>query len=86
MACGKPVIGCRGQGIDGVVEHGRNGLLVPADGLDELVQELATLFRSPDLCRQIGNAGRETVMQEFTLAHQAQQLISVYRQAISKTE
>jgi glycosyltransferase involved in cell wall biosynthesis len=86
MACGKPVIGCRGQGIDGVVEHGKNGLLVPADGLDELVHELATLFRSPDLCRQIGNAGRETVMQKFTLAHQAQQLISVYRQAISKTE
>jgi teichuronic acid biosynthesis glycosyltransferase TuaC len=82
MACGKPVIGCRGQGIDGVVEHGKNGLLVPPDGLEELVQELSTLLRSPDRCRQIGNAGRETVLQKFTLAHQAEQLISVYRQAI----
>lgn len=84
MACGKPVIGCRGQGIDGVVEHGKNGLLVPPDGIDELVQELSTLIRSPQLCRQIGTAGRQTVMQKFTLAHQAQQLISVYRQAISR--
>lgn len=84
MACGKPVIGCRGQGIDGVVEHGKNGLLVPPDGLKELVQELSTLLRSPDRCRQIGNAARETVIQKFTLAHQAKQLISVYRQAISR--
>jgi glycosyltransferase involved in cell wall biosynthesis len=84
MACGKPVIGCRGQGIDGVVEHGKNGLLVPPDGLEELVEELSTLLRSPELCRQIGNAGRQTVMQKFTLAHQAEQLISVYREATSR--
>jgi glycosyltransferase involved in cell wall biosynthesis len=83
MACGKPIIGCRGQGIDGVVEHGKNGLLVPPDGLEELVQELSTLIRSPELGRQIGNAGRETVMQKFTLVHQAEQLVSVYRQAIA---
>jgi glycosyltransferase involved in cell wall biosynthesis len=84
MACGKPVIGCRGQGIDGVVEHGKNGLLVPPDGLEELVQELSTLIRSPELCRHIGNAGRETVMQKFTLTHQAEQMISVYREAVSR--
>ena len=84
MACGKPVIGCRGQGIDGVIEHGRNGLLVPAGGLEELVLELSTLLRSRELCQQIGNAGRETVLQKFTLIHQAQQLISVYRQASLK--
>jgi glycosyltransferase involved in cell wall biosynthesis len=82
MACGKPAIGCRGQGIDGVIEHGKNGCLIPADGLEELVQELSTLFRSPELCLRIGNAARQTILNKFSLSHQAEQLIAVYRQAV----
>jgi len=82
MACGKPVIGCRGQGIDGVIEHGRNGWLIPGDGLEELVQELSALFRSPELCVRVGSAARQTILKRFTLSHQAEQLIAVYRQAI----
>jgi teichuronic acid biosynthesis glycosyltransferase TuaC len=82
MACGKPVIGCRGQGIDGVIEHGRNGWLIPGDGLEELVQELSALFRSPELCVRVGTAARQTILKKFTLSHQAEQLIAVYRHAI----
>lgn len=82
MACGKPVIGCRGQGIDGVIEHGINGWLIPGDGLEELVQELSALFRSPELCERVGTAARQTILKKFTLLHQAEQLIAVYRHAI----
>jgi glycosyltransferase involved in cell wall biosynthesis len=28
MACGKPVIACRGQGIEEIIEHGKNGWLI----------------------------------------------------------
>jgi teichuronic acid biosynthesis glycosyltransferase TuaC len=82
MSCGKPVIGCRGQGIDEVMEHAKNGWLVPADGLEELVQGLSALVGSPELCARIGIAARQTIQEKFTLAHQAQQLIGIYRQAI----
>jgi len=82
MACGKPVIGCRGQGIDGVIEHGRNGWLIPGGGLEELVQELSALFRSPELCVRVGAAARQTILKKFTLSHQAEQLIALYRHAI----
>jgi glycosyltransferase involved in cell wall biosynthesis len=82
MACGKPVIGCRGQGIDGVIEHGRNGWLIPGDGLEELVQELSALFRSPELCVRVGTAARQTILKKFTLSHQAEQLIAVYRHSV----
>jgi teichuronic acid biosynthesis glycosyltransferase TuaC len=83
MACGKPAIGCRGQGIDGVIEHGKNGWLIAADGLEELVQELSTLFRSPELGVRVGYAARQTILNKYTLSHQVEQLIAVYRQAIS---
>jgi len=47
--------GCRGQGIEEIIEHERNGWLIsnwhtPADAFDELVQGLSTLLGSPDLC------------------------------------
>ena len=83
MSCGKPVIGCCGQGIEEVIEHGRNGWLIPVDGLEPLEQGLSVLLASPDLCARIGTAARETILNKFTLSHQAQNLAAIYRQAIA---
>ena len=83
MACGRPVIACRGQGIEEIIEHGSNGWLIPVDGLEELVQALQTLLGSPDLCAGIGDAGRQTILSRLTLAHQARQLATIYGGAIA---
>jgi glycosyltransferase involved in cell wall biosynthesis len=82
MASGKPVIACRGQGIEEIIEHGRNGWLIPIDGLDELVQGLATLLPAADLSSRMGTAARETILNGLTLSDQAQRLADIYRQAI----
>lgn len=79
MSCGKPVIGCRGQGIDEVIEHGKNGWLVPAEGIEELVEGLSALLGSAELRTRIGNAARQTILEKLTLSHQAQHLASIYR-------
>ena len=83
MACGKPVIACRGQGIDEIVKHEKNGWLIPVDGLDELAQGLSTLLRSPDLCSRLGASARETVLNGLTLSHQARRLAQIYGDAIA---
>jgi glycosyltransferase involved in cell wall biosynthesis len=83
MSCGKPVIGCRGQGIEEVIEHGRNGWLIPVDGLAQLEQGLSALLASPELCARIGTAARETILDKLTLSHQVRQLVKIYRQAIA---
>jgi len=88
MACGKPVVACRGQGIGEIIEHGENGWLIPnwltpADGVDELAQGLSTLLRSPDLCSRLGASGRETILKRLTLSHQAQRLAQIYSEAIA---
>jgi teichuronic acid biosynthesis glycosyltransferase TuaC len=83
MSCGKPVIGCRGQGIDEVIEHGRNGWLIPAGGLAELEMGLSALLGSSELHGRFGAAARQTILDRFTLAHQAEHLAAVYRQAIA---
>jgi teichuronic acid biosynthesis glycosyltransferase TuaC len=81
MSSGKPVVGCYGQGIDEVIEHGRNGWLIPSDGLEQLVSGLTVLLGSPQERARIGDAARQTILEKFTLLHQAQQLARIYRYA-----
>jgi len=83
MSCGKPVIACRGQGIDEVIEHGANGWLIPVDGLGELVQGLSALLGSSELRARMGMAARQTVLENLTLSHQAQHLARIYRDAVA---
>jgi glycosyltransferase involved in cell wall biosynthesis len=81
MASGKPVIACRGQGIDEVIDHGTNGWLIPIDGLDELVQGLQVLLGDSNLRAHIGQAARQTILDRLTLSHQARSLMRIYEAA-----
>lgn len=81
MASGKPVIACRGQGIDEIIQHGGNGWLIPVDGLEELVQGLQALLGNADLRARIGQAARQAILDKLTLAHQAQSLVRIYDEA-----
>jgi glycosyltransferase involved in cell wall biosynthesis len=83
MSSGKPVIACHGQGIAEVIDHGKNGWLIPADGLEQLVQGLSVLLGSPELRAGIGDAARRTILEKLTLSHQAQQLASIYRKSVA---
>ena len=85
MSCAKPVIGCLGQGIEEVIDHGRNGWLIPVDGLEPLVRGLSALLWSSELRASIGMAARQTILEKFTLSHQAQHLARIYRQAIASS-
>lgn len=81
MATGKPVIACHGQGIDEVIVHGRNGWLIEPDDLAGLKSALSELLRAPKLRREMGEAARQTILHSYTLAHQAQGLVQVYRES-----
>jgi glycosyltransferase involved in cell wall biosynthesis len=85
MSCAKPVIGCLGQGIEEVIDHGRNGWLIPVDGLEPLVQGLSALLWSSELRASIGMAARQTILEKLTLSHQAQHLARIYFQAIASS-
>jgi teichuronic acid biosynthesis glycosyltransferase TuaC len=82
MCAGKPVIACRGQGIQEVIQHGVNGWLVGINNLEELKDALSRLLQNVRLRRQIGKAAHRTIMQGFTLAHQADRLAQLYRECL----
>jgi len=82
MAAGKVAIGCRGQGIEEVIRHGENGWLVPPESVEDLTKALRVLLSDDSRRRQIGAAARETVMQSLTLQHQAERLVTIYREIL----
>jgi teichuronic acid biosynthesis glycosyltransferase TuaC len=83
MSTEKPVIACRGQGIDEIIRHGSNGWLVGPNELQELVQALSVLLQNLQLRRQIGEAARRTILQSLTSAHQATRLALLYRECVA---
>ena len=82
MSAGKPVVGCRGQGIAEIVQQGSNGFLVGPDNEKELTLVLSMLLRDEQRRRNMGRAARDTVLEGFTLAHQAERLARIYRECV----
>jgi teichuronic acid biosynthesis glycosyltransferase TuaC len=81
MSTGKPVIGCRGQGIAEIVQQGSNGFLVGPDNDKELNLALAMLLRDENRRRNLGGAARDTIVERYTLSQQAENLARIYREA-----
>ena len=79
MASAKPAIGCRGQGIEEVIEHGKSGLLVSSENEHELTDAMLMLLRDKELRQTMGKSARAAILDRLTLHHQAQQLVEVYR-------
>jgi glycosyltransferase involved in cell wall biosynthesis len=84
MSAGKPVIGCRGQGIAEVIQHGFNGFLVGPDNERELTLTIAMLLRDKSARNNIGTAARDTILEKFTLASQAEDLARVYGDSVNE--
>jgi glycosyltransferase involved in cell wall biosynthesis len=82
MAAGKPVIGCRGQGIAEIVHHGINGFLVGPDNERELTLALGMLLHDEARRRNLGAAARDTVLDRLTLTQQAENLGRIYRECV----
>ncbi len=81
MSTAKPVIGCRGQGIAEIVQHGCNGFLVGPDNEKELTLAMALLLRDQPRRQNLGRAARDTILDRLTLAQQAETLARIYRES-----
>jgi starch synthase len=94
MACEAPVVATATGGIPEVVAHGATGLLVPVtqhpDGEpvdpDRFVADLARAIRElldePDRAKQMGRAGRERAIAQFSWAMIAQRTVEIYRSVL----
>jgi glycosyltransferase involved in cell wall biosynthesis len=66
MACGTPVIGGNAPGIREIINHGKTGLLSETDPL-HLRHAVKELLKNKELRTQLGNLGREFVLEGYAL-------------------
>jgi glycosyltransferase involved in cell wall biosynthesis len=83
MAHGKPIIGCQGQGVDGIVTDGKTGLLVKPKDVDSLVKAIDYLLSNPDEARDIGERARKLVLENYTWEKNAEKTIEIYKEALN---
>lgn len=83
MAQGKPIIGCRGQGVDGIVKEGETGLLAKPKDIDSLVEALDFLLGHPEEARAMGERARKLVLENYTWEKNAEKTIKVYEEVLN---
>ncbi|MFZ0548028.1 MAG: glycosyltransferase [Candidatus Promineifilaceae bacterium] len=78
MACGIPVIGSDSGEIPNVI--GDAGLIFREDNIEGLQNHLLTLLKNETLRRNLGQIGRERVLNHYTQEQIAAKTVEVYRE------
>lgn len=79
MARGKPVVATGVGGTAGVVTDGVTGLVVPPSDSERLAGRILELLRDPAKAREIGEAGRRLVREQFRVDRMADETVRLYR-------
>ncbi len=82
MACGKPRIGARIEGIPTVIEDGVDGLLFAPDSAEDLSEKLDRLMGDAEWRRRLGAAGHSRLRREFTEDLYFEKIFSLYREVL----
>lgn len=84
MASGLPIVASDIGGVNLLINHGQNGLLVPAGDVKALVEAIKPLLRDREMRRQMGSAARNDVVHRFNWKNVGKQLISIFEVALWK--
>ncbi|HEX5417047.1 MAG TPA: glycosyltransferase [Chloroflexota bacterium] len=82
-ACGLPIVGTA-VGVIPELSPDASRAVAPGDP-DALAETIATLLADPDCCREMGQAGRRRVEEEFTVGGCAEAFRRVYGQAVANS-
>jgi glycosyltransferase involved in cell wall biosynthesis len=78
MSAGLPVITTPAGDAAQLVQDGVAGYVIPFDDVASMAACMARLARAPALRRQLGEAGRRRVEQQYSYEHLALRLLSLY--------
>lgn len=81
MACGVPVITTPVSGIPEIIHDGHNGTLVPPNDAEALANAIQRLSSDSMLARNLGRAGRLTVLEHFDGKKTAVELAALFAAA-----
>ena len=80
MAMGTPVVASRVDGVEEVIEDGKDGILVPPGNKDKFVQEICRVLQDRSLRQRLSRAGQEKARQHFSAEAMVRQVEALYLQ------
>jgi glycosyltransferase involved in cell wall biosynthesis len=83
MAAEKPVVASNVDGIPEAVIDGKTGILVPPADETKLAEAILVLLNNPATGKQMGVAGRNRAIAEFSSERHAQEVLKVYQTVAS---
>lgn len=84
MASGLVVVGTTTGGTEEILRDGENGLTFAAEDADGLADQVCRLIADPDLCCRLAQAGRETVLENFTLDKMVKEIEAYLLESLSR--
>jgi len=82
-ACGRAIIASDAPGCREIVRHGENGLLVPLKDAAALAEAMGRLLADPELCRRMGERGRDIAVREFSVSQVVGETMAIYRELLT---
>ncbi len=83
-ACGLPVVASRTGGLQDTVSDGINGFLIQPGDAEELSQKIKLLMENPGLGKEMGIAGRNYIMKNFSWDDITEKYVNLYTSLIEK--
>ena len=82
MACGVPVIGCWGNGIDEIIQNGEDGYLVEGKNVESIVENVEKMLEKSHY-KEMGRLARKHVEENYRWIDSAQSLREIYIKLLS---
>jgi glycosyltransferase involved in cell wall biosynthesis len=82
MACARPVVSTRCSALPELVDDGATGLLCAMDNVDEFVKKITWLRRHPEERKAMGAAGRQRIIEHFSLRRMTESYLELYRKLL----
>lgn len=82
MAMGLPVLANSADGVQEIIQNGENGYLFQAGEIEQMAEVCVQLMHDPDQRMDLGQRGRESVLQAFDLQRMIEQITALYEKYI----
>lgn len=82
MACATPVISTHTAGALDLINHGKNGMLIPFKNPEKTGEVIIGLLENRDLLAEMGKNARKTILDRYAWSNLGERYASVYKKLI----
>ena len=83
MALGKPVVATDAGGNKELVEHGKNGFIVPVGDHASLAEAIKTCISQPEMTTKMGKRGKAKIQSRFSMERMVQDYEKLYAETLN---